>query len=213
MSEERESRERSAGKSVTEIILMPLAVVLVGIIGTVGVTTYQTRSAEKVAAAERDSAERRSRSEAQLNALSNFSRMIASENPRERELALKLLGIVDVELASQLAGVVADDKNETQSVRNEARRVTATTQGYAFPVVGAFKALNVAVALARKLRGAGIQYPSEVYLAENNYYAVTLGGYLQVEEALRRTEFARQRGIAKDAYVSSSRNWGDNLFK
>lgn len=87
------------------------------------------------------------------------------------------------------------------------------TKGTVFPVVGSFLELGEAIAFAKTIEDRKISYKPEVYLSENNYYGVTLGGYLSLEEAIKRSEYARTKRIAKDAYTYSSINWGDNLFK
>ncbi len=106
------------------------------------------------------------------------------------------------------------DTKESVQVRTAARVITQKiTKGTVFPVVGSFMELGEAISFANKLEDRGFSYKPEIYLSENNYYGVTLGGYLSLEEAIKRTEYARTKGIAKDAYTYSSINWGDNLFK
>ncbi|MEK6325547.1 MAG: SPOR domain-containing protein [Acidobacteriota bacterium] len=84
--------------------------------------------------------------------------------------------------------------------------------GNAFPVVGSFTDRNEALGFARKSKLRFTPYALEMYLAENDYYAVTLGGYMNQAEASKRVRFAKDKG-AKDAYVWVSDNWGDNLLK
>jgi len=87
-------------------------------------------------------------------------------------------------------------------------------KGYSFAVVGSYKEFNEAIQLAKKLQLSQKGYTPEIYLSENNYYAVSLGGYLSYKEALNRVEYAKKEGIiAQDAYIRSSRNWGENLLK
>lgn len=82
-----------------------------------------------------------------------------------------------------------------------------------FPVVASLPTLDAAVAKAQELKNMGLPYETEVYLADNNYYAVTLGGYLTQEEAASRVNYAKNNGIAKDAYVWESTLWGENLLR
>jgi hypothetical protein len=91
--------------------------------------------------------------------------------------------------------------------------LSESQRGYAFPVIRSMKDLNGAIDWARGLRKTIPEYPVEVYLAENDYYAVTLGGYLSREEAENRVKLARDRKISPDAYVWQSRNWGHSLLK
>lgn len=206
----------SAGKikSWIEVFVMPIVVGVVGGAATYFISGSQIQSAQDIAAAERASAEKRARVEQQLKLLEMFSAKITSSNPRERELAVRLLRMLDQELASKLAEAIAADETETPKIRTEARTVAQEVRkGDAFPVVRSVRDFASAVDFARRLRASHPEYPAEVYLAENAYYAVTLGGYLDRDEAARRVKFARDKGIAPDAYVWQSRIWGDNLLK
>ena len=91
--------------------------------------------------------------------------------------------------------------------------VVAQTAGNTFAVVGSYRDLAEAKDFANKLRESGMRYPVEIFLAENNYYAVTLGGYLTYQEATNRVDFAKRTALAKDAYVWVSQVWGENLLK
>ena len=51
------------------------------------------------------------------------------------------------------------------------------------------------------------------HISENDIYGVSLGGYLSYNEALNRTDYAKNNDIAPDAYVWTSRVWGVNLFR
>jgi hypothetical protein len=115
-------------------------------------------------------------------------------------------------LISPSPAPAAQPPTEPESQSRDVPTATAK-RGDAFPVVASPKDLNSAIDLARKIRAVVKEYPVEVYLAENDYYAVTLGGYLLPEDALKRVKFARDRKIAADAYVWQSNQWGDNLFK
>ncbi len=85
-------------------------------------------------------------------------------------------------------------------------------KGLSFAVVGSFKRLEEARQFARTLQKRKLRYEPEIYYAENDYYAVTLGGYLREPQAKIRVLYARKRGIATDAYVWKSARWGKNLF-
>lgn len=82
-----------------------------------------------------------------------------------------------------------------------------------FAVVASFKTESEALEYAKQLKAKGLTYPVEVYKREADRFAVTLGGNLSYREASMRAQYARQNGIASDAYVRSSENWGENLFK
>ena len=97
-----------------------------------------------------------------------------------------MLAAVDSRLASSLAGTIAKDTKETEPVRTAARVITQKiTKGTTFPVVGSFIELSEAITFARKLENLGRVYKPEIFLTENNYYGVTLGGYLTLEEAVK----------------------------
>jgi len=82
-----------------------------------------------------------------------------------------------------------------------------------FPVIGSFKNIDDAKKFIEKMRQINILYQIELYLSDTGYYAVTLGGYLDRNEATRRVDYARGQGIALDAYLRNSTQWGDNLLK
>lgn len=82
-----------------------------------------------------------------------------------------------------------------------------------FAVIGSFKTLDEATEYAKGLKAKGLTYPVEIFKREANRYAVTLGGYLNSAEAAARVRYAKQNGIADDAYVRQAEGWGENLFK
>jgi hypothetical protein len=87
------------------------------------------------------------------------------------------------------------------------------SQAPAFAVIASYVKLEDALAYAKQLRSKNLAFPIEVYKRSPIRYQVTLGGYLTSEEASKRVEYAKQQGIAPDAYVRSAQDWGDNLFK
>lgn len=93
------------------------------------------------------------------------------------------------------------------------KKKAESNRDYYFAVIGSFKTLVDATHFAEKLTNANYKYRPEIYLAENYYYGVTLGGYLGYDEAIDRVVYARSKGIAKDAYVWKSKRWGKDLFK
>lgn len=200
-------------KSLLEIGLMPLVVALLGSGATIAITMYQTQTARDLAAAQRASAERIAVSDRQLKALDLFSRMIVSDKEPEREMAVRLLTAVDAELAPQLTASIQASPSFSPKVREEARSVAERVpRGYAFAVVGSFRTFQEAERFAERIQGSVPNAP-EIYLAENNYYAVSLGGYLDRQEAAQRVRLAREKGVASDAYVWTSTVWGTNLRK
>ena len=130
-------------------------------------------------------------------------------------MAILLLRVVDPDVAIQLANAVTSDENSAPEVKQAAHAVVAeANRGNAFAVIASPKELNVAVDFSRKVGAESTQYPVEIYLTgDHGFYAVTLGGYLPLEDALKRVKFARDRKIAADAFVWQSDQWGDNLLK
>jgi len=123
------------------------------------------------------------------------------------------LTAVDAELARQLTASIEANPKFSLNIKKEAQAVAAKVpRGYAFAVVGSFRTFQEAERFAERIQKS-VPYPPEIYLAENDYYAVSLGGYLERQEAAQRVRFAKEKGIAGDAYVWSSTIWGDNLRK
>jgi len=85
-----------------DVILMPLVVAMVGIFGTVLITSQQQKSADTRAAAAQQSAEIRASADRQLKLLEIFSQKVASPNHGERVVAIRLIKAVDRELAAKL---------------------------------------------------------------------------------------------------------------
>ena len=108
-----------------EVILMPLVVGLLGSGATYFITKTQIGSSERLAAAERDSAERRARLDRQAKLLEIFNAKITSSNPRDQKMALLLLRVVDPDVAIQLATVITSDESSTPEVKQAAHAVVA----------------------------------------------------------------------------------------
>lgn len=90
---------------------------------------------------------------------------------------------------------------------------TPQTASNNFAVVASFKTESEALVYAGQLKAKGLIYSVEVFKREADRYAVTLGGNLSYREASARVQYAKQNGIASDAYVRPADNWGENLFK
>jgi hypothetical protein len=108
-------------KRWAEIVVMPLAIALVGGMATFLITSYQTSSAERLAQATLESAAARARLEQQLKVLEIFAQRITSKDPREKEIAVRLLKVLDAELGEKIASVVASTTAEEPEVRQVAR--------------------------------------------------------------------------------------------
>ncbi len=205
-------------KSWIEVIIMPVVVALVGIGGTYFITQQQGQSAELARQTELDKAQETAAADRQIKALELFVDKIQSPDERERKFALRLLKVVDGNLATQLATAVSEDEDEKPQIRKVAAQVAkdAAARGFSFPVVASRRTFDEARGFASKVEGIldaqEKPFTTAIYLSENGYYAVTLGGYLTQDEARSRAQYAKSSGIASDAYVRSSRNWGENLI-
>jgi len=193
----------------TQILLTPVVVAGVGIVGTYSITTYQIKSADTIAKANLESAERKARADYQLKILEIFNQRITSKEPREREIAVRLLSSLEPDLGHKIAEAVADNPLESDDVRSAARTV-AESSGYSFPLIGSYRRLEEASLFADSL-AEKFEWPPEVYLSPSGFYAVTLGGYLNSHEALKRVGLAKSKGY-KDALVRTTREWGRNLL-
>ncbi len=114
------------------------------------------------------------------------------------------------EYGSKLAQQNLEKVNEQKEIQTQA---VQTDNVFYFSVIGSFHKLEDARQFAEKLKNADHLYSPEIYLAENDYYSVTLGGYLSYKDAVNRVVYAKSKGIAKDAYVWKTNSWGVNLFE
>lgn len=201
-------------KSWVEVFLMPVVIAIVGTAGTYFITSQQEKNALQAREAQLQSARELAEADREIKIIEMFSEKITSPEESERIMALRLLRAIDGELAGKLAEAVQGAEPTTSEVRRVAQevKVYSAARGYSFPVVKSTKLLEDARTFAEKLKQRELKYPPEVYLSDNGFYAVCLGGYLSQTEALQRVEYAKRSGIATDAYIRTSRSWGENLL-
>lgn len=101
-------------------------------------------------------------------------------------------------------------ENLPKGVQEEALNYAALS---AFAVIRNFRTLEEASAYARELSKRGLPYPVEIYRRDVNRYYVTLGGNLSNTEARKRVAYARQAGLATDAYQKNAADLGQNLYR
>jgi hypothetical protein len=211
-------------KGWMEIVAIPLAIAVTGIVSTWFVTQAQLASGEKIAAASVDNAsktaaaslaaaERSALSQERLKALELHIKYIADRDPRVRDSGVRLLAVIEPELANKLREqVIATDSDP--NVRARAEQVAIS--GW-FPVVASKYDLQEARQAALALNKKGIQYPVHVYRGTDDkgkaVFAITLGGYLSRSESGERVTYARGTGIAADAFALQHANWGQNLLE
>jgi hypothetical protein len=206
------SREQIV-KGWAEIFLTPLVLAVVGGLGTFFITTYQIKSAEKIASAQLSSSVSQSQSEQQVKLLEIFVSKFTSGNPKERLASLKLLRLANPEFAEKMASTIAGDESEEPNIRQQAQQVSEQVRASNyFAIVATFAQKDNAFKYAQDLRQRGLTYKPEIYLRrDNNLYIVTLGGYLQYDEAKQRVDYAKAVNIASDSYVRFGDDWGQNL--
>lgn len=202
-------------RSMLEIILMPIVVVFVGTLGTLVISSQQQESATRLGRTQLQAAREMAAADRQVQVLDLFAKKIASDDQNDRVVALRLLSAVDSDLALKLAAAVSEGEPVGSKVGKAAAEAVraAGDRGSSFTIVGSFSTFSDADAMAKRLLQTHPEYPPSVYLSENGYYAVTLGGCLTLREALKRRDFARRVGIADDAYIKTSKAMGDNLLK
>lgn len=144
-----------------EIILMPLVVAAVGIVGTYLITGQQDKNTRERAAADR-----------QIKILEIFSQKITSRDKAERELALRLLTVVDGDLAARLANAVFQTEPRQSAIRKVASEVAeeATARARSLPRVYIHirkeDDRSAAQSVAEKLKTGGFVVPGIERLAE-----------------------------------------------
>lgn len=121
--------------------------------------------------------------------------------------SIKTLSTINDQSSSQSERTARNLETLTSSLTNR------TLQSPAFAVIASYNTLGRAIDYAKGLKNREIAFPIEIYRRSPIRYAVTLGGYLTPEEASKRVEYAKQLGIAPDAYVRFAQDWGDNLHK
>lgn len=102
---------------------MPLVVALVGIAGTFFITQQQERNAQVMSDAQLVSTKEMAAADRQIKILEIFAEKIASADPEQRILALRLLRAIDGEFAEKLAVAVSEGESEQSEVRIVADQV------------------------------------------------------------------------------------------
>jgi hypothetical protein len=107
-----------------------------------------------------------------------------------------------------------EQRQANYSTRIGAPTIAARDQW--FPVVASEYDWASALAKANALKEKSLKYPVEIYRATDDkgkpLYAVTLGGYLPQNEASTRARYARDLGLASDAFAHQTGRWGENLL-
>ncbi len=205
----------STEKTWVEIVLMPMVVAVVGIVGTLLVTAQQAKNAELARKTELEKTQEIADADRQIKILEIFADKITSKSDSDKLLALEILTAIDGSLAEKLASAVKESTLKDSAVTTAAKGIIEKSKlsGNSFPVIQSTKDFSVAVNAAKKIQAQKLKFSPEIYLAENGYYALTLGGYLSLAEARARTRFAIDNNIASDAYVRNTVSWGENLFQ
>jgi hypothetical protein len=120
-------------------------------------------------------------------------------------------------IESSLSAVEAQLAATTAARDPDESGAPAAQDGMWFPVVAsAYTEADVRGKL-QELQSQSLEYELGVYRASDAkgipVYALSLGGGLSRSEASKRAEYARQKGIATDAYIWNSTRWGDNIAR
>ena len=110
-------------KSWIELVLMPLAVTIVGTVGTYFVTQQQEKNAQIMSQSQLASTRQMAAADRQVKILEIFSEKITSNEQSQRILALRLLKAVDDDLAEKLAVAVSELEPKKSEVRRVAKEV------------------------------------------------------------------------------------------
>ena len=197
-------------KSFLEILLTPLAIALVGTVGTILVTNQQIKSAQLSRLTEIESTEKLTKSDQQIKIIEIFSQKITSTEIREREIAVRILSALDPALAEKLITAIAENSKEDTAIQNIATNLQEELQTQpSFVVLGSHKTLSEAKKQIDSLSKKKLSYRIGVYLSENGYYAVCLGDRLTFKEAKAVIKYVRQNGIVPDVYIRTSNEWTD----
>lgn len=147
---------------------------------------------------------------------------IESKQKLFNNIGVLYMNMGELELSKKYWNKSVDEYNSSQARKNlemlkelkaTQKTIREAKKDYYFPVVGSFRTIEEATHFAKRLLKERYKYKAEIYLAENDYYGVTLGGYLSYDDADDRVAYAKSKMKVKDAYVWKSQDWGENLLE
>lgn len=198
-------------KTWVEIVAIPIAIAVTGLISASLVTRAQIANSEsissasvtnaaQIARANLEAAERTATSQKQLKALELHVKYIADPDPRIRELGVKMLSAIEPDLANRLRELIIASENNP-AVKASAEQIEIA--GW-FAIIASSQNIEEAKKFAHELNERKIPYNAQVFTftddTGNIFYAITLDGYLSQSEAKIRVAYARKNGIARDAF-------------
>lgn len=195
-------------RSMLEIILMPLVIALVGLLGTMMVTNQQNKSAEIQMQASIVSTEKTVKSDQKIKILQIFSEKILSENIEDREFAIKLLGVLDNDLADKIASVITQSETIDTTTRKIAEEFKKTLKGN-YIVIGSYYKLIDAQHFASELERNNFIYPLKIYKNETGMYAVCIRGSIPENEIISLWKTIKNLDRFNDVYYVKSRLWDE----
>lgn len=150
----------------------------------------------------------------QLNDLENQANLSAKGDTNEIKKTVQEV----TQTINELKGLNEKAVTQSEQTKQDLQEVSTDlvnrqSQLSAFAVIASFPNLENALAYAKQIQATKPSFSVEVYRRSSNRIQVTLGGYLTPQEANMRVEYAKQQGIANDAYVRLAQDWGENLFK
>jgi|GEM_PF-4358584 len=110
-------------KNWIEIFIMPLVIASVGILGTYFITQQQEDNAKSKADLDRQLSINRADSDRQIKIIEIFSEKITSNDEKQRMMALRLLRVLDDELAEKLASAAAEAERTESDAQKLAQKV------------------------------------------------------------------------------------------
>ncbi|QKJ23161.1 SPOR domain-containing protein [Poseidonibacter lekithochrous] len=200
-------------KTLLEVLITPVVVAIVGIVGTYLITKQQNEYTKELREVEINKLQEQAVIDRELKIIEIFADKITSGEPNQKVAALQILKVIDGEMAIKLAEVTLKVTNENSIVAESAKDVISSMKsiGNSFPIIISFKSLNDAKKYVRE-NNKGLKYILTIFLSDNGFYAVTLGGYLSYKEAKIRINYALDNKLSDDAYVKTSTKLGKNLF-
>lgn len=119
----------SKDKSILEIVLMPLVIAIVGIVSSITIVIYEIKNSEKLGKAQLKAATEQAKSDREIKIIEIFAEKIVSKDEGERTLALRILEVIDSEIAKDLATVVVNNEPENSVIKHVAEiEVSKATQ-------------------------------------------------------------------------------------
>jgi len=195
-------------KSKLEILIIPIVITIIGIISTCLITNMQIKNAETLSKAQIESTEKTIKSDQQIKIIEIFSEKITSKDLNEREIAVRILGALDTELAEKMMTAIVQSSNSDTLIRNIAKDIKDEIQrGYSYVVVGSFSSLDKARVHVKILLDKEMTYPIKIFNNGKNIFAVCINGQLSNKDAITIKKTLKEKFKIEDIYIKTSKIW------